>query len=176
MTFMKTFEEKYTAWVDGKLAGAELAGFERELQGVSDAQADKLAAHRLGDLLRAHARDAVPLRNADFFNHQLLGRIAAGASRESGGAKPRHALDFWTLPRMAWSGAACLAVAAVLYFAAVPRTGRQVAQNQEYVAKILNSQTDDPAITATAYHDKEQNVTVLWLDGLDYLPAQHKLK
>ena len=35
---MQTFEERYTAWIDGKLTGAELAAFEREL-------ADRPAAH-----------------------------------------------------------------------------------------------------------------------------------
>jgi hypothetical protein len=29
---MKTFEEKLTLWIDGRLAGAELAAFERELE------------------------------------------------------------------------------------------------------------------------------------------------
>ena len=172
---MKTFEEKFTAWVDGKLSGKELADFERELESVENAQAEKLAAHKLGDLLRTHAHGATEMSNADFFNHQLMEQIAAESPRETTEKKSR-ALFFWTLPRMAWSGAACLLIACVLYFAAVPRTGKQIAQNQEYVAKILSSQTDDPAISATAYHDKDQNVTVLWLDGLEYMPAHHKLK
>ena len=36
---MKPFEEKFTAWVDGRLSGAELAGFERELEAHPEAPA-----------------------------------------------------------------------------------------------------------------------------------------
>lgn len=168
---MKTFEEKFTAWVDGKLSGSELAEFERGLESMEEARAEKLAAHRLGDLLRAHAHGAAELNNADFFNHRLMEQIAAAQPRE----RKERAHLFWTLPRMAWSGAGCLLLACALYFAAVPRTGRQLAHNQQYVAKILSSQAG-PGVSATAYHDNDQDVTVLWLEGLDYIPAHHKLK
>ena len=45
---MKTFEEKFTAWVDGRLTGAELAAFERELESHPEALAEKEAALDLG--------------------------------------------------------------------------------------------------------------------------------
>ena len=41
---MKTFEEKFTAWVDGQLTGPELAAFERELESHPEALAEKEAA------------------------------------------------------------------------------------------------------------------------------------
>lgn len=169
---MKTFEEKYTAWIDGELSGRELADFQRELAAVENAEADRMAAHRLGDLIREHV--TVPkLAHADFFNHQLLQQIAADEPR---GNAPAGRAPFWTLPRMAWAGACCLLLAFGLYLEIIPKTEREVSGGQEYVARILSAQSDDPAISATAYHDNDENVTVLWLDGLKYIPADRKLK
>jgi len=170
---MKTFEEKFTAWVDGRLTGAELAAFERELEARPEATAEKQAALQLGDLLRAHIA-APPLRNPDFFNHQLLQSIRQQQPQSS--SAPRRSPSFWSLPRMAFSGAFLLLLATIFYFAAVPNTRREVRHNQQYVSNILNARSDDPDITATSFHSKENNVNVLWLDGLGYMPRDHKLK
>jgi hypothetical protein len=180
---MKTFEEKFTAWVDGRLIGAELAAFERELEAHPEALADKDAALQLGDLLRTHVV-APPLPNADFFNHQLLQQIEADA-RQQVPAVSRRRLIFWTLPRMAFSGVSLLLLATLLYFAAVPKTRREVQQSHDYTAGILSgrkadptitAQADDPNITATSFHSKTDNVDVLWLDGMNYIPPDQKLK
>ena len=50
------------------------------------------------------------------------------------------------------------------------------ASNNEYMAQFYNARTADPAVSATAFHSKKDNVTVLWLDGLDYLPETADLK
>jgi anti-sigma factor RsiW len=167
---MKTFEEKFTAWVDGRLTGAELADFERELEAHPEALAEKEAALELGDLLRAHVV-APPLRNEEFFNRLILQQIEPVVARV-----PDTRRGFWTLSRMAFSGAALLVLASGLYFAAVPNTRRDVRHNEQYVQNILNAHSDDPAITATSFHSKENNVNVVWLDGLNYMPRDHKLK
>ena len=176
---MKTFEEKFTAWVDGALTGAELAAFERELQadpeGYKAALAEKEDAHSLGKLLRQHAAPA-PLRNADFFNHQLLQQIEGPAPREKDARPAVKRALFWTLPRMAFSGAFMLLLAMVLYFTAVPNTRRDVQKRERYVENVLNAHSDDPSITATSFHSKAANVNVVWLDGLSYMPREHKLK
>jgi len=78
---MKPFEEKFAAWVDGRLTGAELAAFERELEAHPDALAEKEAEfEELGNLLRAHVA-APALRNADFFNDQIMRQIAPKGRR-----------------------------------------------------------------------------------------------
>ena len=184
---MKTFEEKFTAWVDGRLTGSELAAFERKLEAHPEAVAEKEAALKLGALLRTHVV-APPLRNPEIFNHQLLQQIEAGQPVPAPGPVRRH--SFWSLPRMAFSGTFLLLIASLLYFVAVPNTRREVRQNQRYVsnvlnarstdpsitANILNARSDDPNITATSFHSKQENVNVLWLDGLNYMPRDHKLK
>jgi prepilin-type processing-associated H-X9-DG protein len=168
---MRTFEERFTAWIDGRLSGMELAAFERELEAHPEALAETEADCRLGNLLRTHLSPP-PLRNPDFFNLAILREIEAS---QPAPARLVHRVGFWSLPRMAFSGVCLLLVSTLLYFAAVPKTRREVQHNEQYVSGILNAQSDDPNITATAFHSKE-GANVLWLDGFNYLPPDHKLK
>jgi anti-sigma factor RsiW len=169
---MKTFEERFAAWVDGRLTGPELAAFERELESHPEALAETEADIELGALLRAYI-SAPPLQNPDFFNLQLLREIE---SSQPSAPLPRARPSFWSLPRMAFSGICLLLLSTLLYFAAVPNTRREVRQNQQYVSNILNAHSDDPNITATSFHSKEDDVNVVWLDGLGEIPPDHKLK
>jgi anti-sigma factor RsiW len=166
---MKTFEENFTAWVDGKLPDDERLEFESALG--DEAGIEKARLLMMGTLLRRHS-PAPPLANADFFNHQLLERIA----REEQAA-PRPRRTAWFVPRFLWAGASSLAAAALLFHFLIP-VGPQVnpAPSNEYMAQFNNVRSTDPAVTATAFHSKKDNVTVLWLDGLDYLPETADLK
>jgi len=49
---MKTFEEKWTAWLDGQLSGRELSEFEASLPDKAAADAEKADAKKLGELLK----------------------------------------------------------------------------------------------------------------------------
>ncbi len=56
---MKTFEERYTAWIDGQLEGPALTAFELELArraAAGEARADKADAARLHRLLQLICR------------------------------------------------------------------------------------------------------------------------
>ena len=175
---MKTFEELYTAWIDGRLAGRELADFETQLEkglpnGVTKAQAeaDRSAARQLGALLRSHsaAATAPTLKNAEFFNHQLLRQIEA----ETPQSVPPAAVPIpWPFRRLIWGGLSSLGIAALLFVTLVLPTLNRPGPPPEYYAQILNASTGDPTISAVAVHSKKENVTVLWIDGLDYVPAQ----
>lgn len=165
---MKTFEERFTAWVDGQLTGPELAAFEKELAAHPEALAERDAARKLGDFLRANA-GAPSLSNADFFSLQLAQRIAAeqpttrvAPERESGGF-------FWSIPRLLWAGAASLGVAALLFATVIPGTVPAV-EGSNYFAQVVEAWPSDPGISATTVYNPKDNVTVLWLDGLDYVP------
>ena len=169
---MRTFEEKYTAWIDGKLSGAELASFENELPDRTASDADRESAHRLGDLLRQYGR-APALANAEFFSHQVLARIEARGERTRTAA--RRWQWRWTIPQLAWAGAACLLLAAVLFKALMPDP-RSPEKEPQYFAKIISTDPAEPEISATTVYTPEDNVTVIWLDGLDYLPASYTLQ
>ena len=75
---MKTFEEKWTAWLDGELEGKELAEFEASLPDKAAAEAEKRDAHKLGAFLKEQLQHRA-MGNEEFFHHQLRERIAADA-------------------------------------------------------------------------------------------------
>lgn len=174
---MKPFEERYTAWIDGTLKGEELQRFEEELSQHPEAVEDRKAAHQLGRLLRDFG-GAPPLRNPDFFNHQLLAMIEAEqapARREAvGGARFR-----WSFGRWAWlGGAACAAgVAFVLSLTLLPKAATpMIAASSPSMAQIVDAQAVEAGVWVTALHSEADDVAVLWIDGLDYLPASYQLQ
>jgi hypothetical protein len=166
---MKTFEEKFTAWVDGELKGEELTSFETELAGVEDAELDRVVTRQLGDLLRDHGQ-APGLQNADFFNHQIMERIHAEMPVPV--RKPeRRQFGWFSLPRLALAGAcAAAAVFAVIHYTTpspAANGGNQVA------AEIIRTNSTDPNITATAFYSQKNDATVLWLDWKNQPAAKH---
>lgn len=167
---MKTFEERFTAYIDGQLTGPALADFERELAQHPDAARDAGAARKLGRLLREHPT-APSLTNPDFFNLQIQQRIAADQPRERRGGWS------WSLPRLVWAGAACLLMAGAMFKMLIP-TGPQpfLDEAAPYFAQVVESWPSDPSIYASTVYNPRDNVTVLWLDGLDYIPASYKLE
>jgi len=72
---MKTFEEKWTAWLDDQLSGKELQEFEASLPDLAAAHAEKRDAQKLGAFLK-HQLATPTLTNEEFFNHQIRERIA----------------------------------------------------------------------------------------------------
>jgi hypothetical protein len=164
---MKTFEEKFTAWVDGELKGGELADFQEELAGIKGADIERIAACQMGDLLREHGR-APELRNADFFNHQLMQRI------QTGNPKPQSVADhrqyFWSLPGLVLAGAFSLLVAFGLFHFMIPSGTPDNAAQGGDLAQVVRAHSGDPDITASAFRSQRNDVTVLWLEGLKYMP------
>jgi len=163
---MKTFEEKFTAWVDGTLEAGELAGFQAELAAVKDADLEKVAARQIGDLLRSHGQ-APELRNADFFNHQIMQRI------QTGNPKPKPVTErrrfFWSLPNIALAGAFSLLVAFGLFHFMIPAGPLQRPAPAGDVA-VISTRSGDPDITASGFYSQQNDVTVLWLSNMKYLP------
>ena len=164
---MKTFEEKFTAWVDGELKGQELAEFEVELANVKDAQLDKLAAHQLGDLFREHGH-APELRNEDFFNQQLMYQIEAEMPKPA--AAPVRRKFAWSLPRLAMAGAFSLLVAFGLFQVMIPKDQQATSESQGIVQVINTKGGQD--INVTPFYSQQDNVNVIWLGGpgLKYVP------
>jgi hypothetical protein len=169
---MKTFEEKWTAWLDGQLAGRELIEFEATLPDRAAAEAEKRDAKKLGALLKREL-GAEALRNEEFFSHQLRERIA----RESATQDRHRPATWWTVPRMVWAGATSLALF-VLFSVLVVRD-RNPAEPSQYLSQILQARVDpvvSPDATITMFESKEGRVTVLWTEGLQSLPADYAAK
>jgi len=169
---MKTFEEKWTAWLDRQLSGKELAEFESSLPDLAAAEAEKRDAQKLGAFLKEQLTTQA-MSNEEFFSHQLHERIA----RESA-ARHRSTSTWWTIPRLVWSGATALALFVIT--TVVLMSQHQPGEQSEYLTQILQSRVDpaaNPNATISIFESKTDNkVTVLWTEGLQSLPADYAAK
>ena len=220
---MKTFEERYTAWIDGKLEGPAQTSFELELSrraSAGEARADKEDATRLRWLLTTHLK-APAMTNVEFFNHQLRERIEAermtGRRREE--VRRTWLANFSWPFRLAGLGAAAAFVAIALYYGTVPRNTlspearvavqtapahpdavpnpavpdqaadrlSQPSINRGELAfgaptpppidlnggdiQVIHVPASTDNISATALQPKDANASVLWINGLDYMPT-----
>jgi hypothetical protein len=170
--FMKTFEEKWTAWIDDQLTGRELEEFEASLPDKAAAQAEKQSAKQLGSLLREQMAPA--LSNAEFFSHQLRERLDR-EDRQS--TAPPSSTAWWTIRRLLWSGATALAIFVICTVVVI--RNKPSSDQSEYLTQILNYRVDpavSPNATITMFEKKDEHVTVLWVDGLQSLPPEYAAK
>jgi anti-sigma factor RsiW len=174
---MKTFEEKWTAWLDDQLSERELSEFEASLPDKAAAQAEKAEAKKLGDLLKREF-SAHPLKNEEFFSHQLREKI----NRESGEqarerARRSPTSNWWTIPRLLWAGLGSLAVFLICTVLVVRQ--ERPAEESQYLTQILNARVDpvvSPNATVSIFEVKQDHATVLWTEGLQTLPADYAAK
>lgn len=171
---MKTFEEKWTAWLDGQLSGRDLSEFEASLPDKAAAEAERADARKLGALLKrelgAHA-----LTNEEFFSHQLREKIRE--SSEPSARPEARSSSWWTIPRLLWTGTASLAI--FLIFTVLVIRDKNPAEESQYLTQILNARVDpvvSPNATVSMFEAKQDHVTVLWTEGLQSLPADYAAK
>ena len=172
---MKTFEEKWTAWLDGELTGDELREFEASLPDKAAAEVEKREAQKLGALLKEHAATR-PLTNEDFFSHQIRERIARDEPELSptGG---EAVLSWWTIPRLLSAGATSLTIFVICAWLVFHE--KKPAEQSQYLSQILNARVDtavNPNATISMFEAKDERVTVLWTEGLQTLPAEYAAK
>ena len=172
---MKTFEEKWTAWIDGELTGPELAEFEASLPDKAAAQAEKRDALKLGAFLKEHL-PCPAMGNEEFFSHQLREQIAK-ESPVSRSPRTDGGRVWWPIGRMAWVGATALAIFSICTFFVIRE--KPAADQSQYLTQILNARVDpvvSPNATITMFESKENRVTVLWVEGLQSLPSEFASK
>ena len=160
---MKTFEERYTAYLDGLLSGQEAAIFEREQPALAAKKAEWL---KLQGLLRENLVP-VELTNPDFFNAQLLAQIAQAARAHRG-----RAGRWFGIPHLAWGGLGALGAGIVLFVTLIPH-GDLSDPGSGYVAEVLKTTTIDPKVTVTV--DSQKGITIIKLEGLEKVPADEDL-
>jgi len=174
---MKTFEEKWTAWLDDQLSGCESSEFEASLPDKAAAQAEKAEAKKLGELLKREL-SAHPLKNEEFFSHQLRERIFQESGEQRGEpARRGPTSSWWTIPRLLWTGTASLAV--FLICTVLVMRQERPAEESQYLTQILNARVDpvvSPNATVSIFEVKQDHATVLWTEGLQSLPADYAAK
>jgi anti-sigma factor RsiW len=160
---MKTFEEKFTAWLDGKLSAEEARSFQKDHPFIQQEKADFL---KLKHLLRKGFESRV-LEHPDFFNAQIMAQI----ERES--VSRRSPRKGWLgLPRLAWGGICALGVGFAMFVALIPH-GDLSDPRSGYVADVLKTKTRDPNVKATV--DSQKDMTIIKLEGLQKLPPDKDL-
>jgi hypothetical protein len=172
-----SFEETFTLWLDDQLSPADAEAFEKQMRERGlDPVAERAGGEKLHRLL--HENSSAPMmKHAEFFNRQLMYRIEKeqrDAARTEGAA-----VSFWrwlALPKIAWAGLACLLIAGVMYKTMIPTSGPSPLDQSPYFATVVDSRTFDPGVSANTVYDPRDNITVLWIDGLDYLPADYALQ
>jgi hypothetical protein len=149
---MKTFEEKFTAWLDGTLGGKELEDFENQHPSIQQEKADFL---RLKSFLRQslHRPD---LKNPDFFSARIMEQIRQKPYPP--GRSSRQSL--LGLPRLAWGGIFALSTGFILFFTIIPR-GDLSDPRTRYVAEVLKAKTKDPKVKATVENQKDMTILQL---------------
>ena len=176
---MKTFEQKWTAWLDNELTGKEREDFEASLPDRAAAEAEKEGAHKLGALLKQEL-GAEALHNEEFFSNQIRERIALHEqTRRSGFAWFDYvrSTSWWTVPRLALSGAAALVLFALCAVAVLRE--KNPAEQSQYLTQILNARVDpvvSPNASISIFETKDDRVTVLWVEGLQSLPSDYAAK
>jgi len=177
---MKTFEEKWTAWLDGELTGKELVEFEASLPDKGAAELEREDARKLTAFLKEQLI-APAMTNEEFFHHRLRQQIESEqeAAAPSPGRRERESVSesWWTIGRLLWTGAASLALFAVCTFFVMrpaPNGGQST-----YLTQIINARVDptvSPDATISMFETKEDKVTVLWVEGLQSLPSEYAAK
>src|SRR2546423_11054307 len=169
--FMKTFEEKWTAWIDDQLTGRELEDFLAALADRAAAEAEKQRTKQLGSLLR---EQVVTLNNADFFSHQLRERLDREEELE---VNESTSTGWWRVRRLLWGAATSFAIfiiCAVFVF-----HDKTPSSQSQYLSEILSYRVDpnvSPNASITMFEKKDAHVTVLWEYGLQSMPSEYAAK
>jgi hypothetical protein len=149
---MKTFEEKFTAWLDGALEGEELQNFENHHPSIQQEKADFL---KLKSVLR-QSLHRPNLKNPDFFNARIMEQIRQKPYPSSRSSRQ----SLLGLPRLAWGGIFALSVGFVLFSTIIPR-GDLSDPRTKYVAEVLKTKTKDPKVKATVENQKDLTILKL---------------
>ncbi len=174
---MKTFEEKWTAWLDGELTGKELEEFEASLPDRAAAEQEKQDAKKLSVLLKAQVAAPV-MTNVEFFHHQLRSEIerdARGAAQPAATRSTRA--SWWTIGRLAWSGATAVLLAGAIAFFAM--RDDNIGGHSGYTQRVINARLGPEVnsyATISMFETEEDKVTVLWVEGLQSLPSEYAAK
>jgi hypothetical protein len=160
---MKTFEEKFAAWLDGTMSAEEARLFQNDHPSIRQERTDVL---RLRQLLRQDFAARI-LEHPDFFNAQIMAQIASQSA-----PRPRLPQSWLGLPRLAWGGICALCLGIAMFVTLIPH-GDLSDPRTGYVAEVLKTKTQDPNVKATV--DNQKDMTIIKLEGLQKLPAEKNL-
>jgi anti-sigma factor RsiW len=153
---LTSFEEKLTAYVDGRLSETEAAAFEHA---HPEAVQERATVSRVTSALK-RGSVAPALSNPEFFNRQVVRQITSAASANE--AAPERQPSFFSLWRLVFGAAMCLLLAAGIYRGFVMENTPSA---KPYLAQVLSVKTGDATLTTRLI--SEEGLTVVMIDGLE---------
>jgi len=154
---MTNFESRFNRWLDGSLNEDERLAFEATLD------EETLRTAKMWPTLQSTLRQSaseIPLPHPDFLNSQILREI-----RREGTPPPRAGLA-----RLAWAGAFCVLAAALLTAIFLPRDTRDSSTT------VVSASPANPSVSASAFQAAGGKSSVIWLDGVDHIPANERVQ
>lgn len=127
---------------------------------------------RTRQLLREHLV-VPPPDHPDFINSQVLAMIRH--EEATAGGTSTSAPPLWSLGRLLWPSLATLAAAIALSFFLLPRdfAGRGT---DDFISQVIAVQTANPQTSVTSFRVPDDAGVVLWIEGVDYIPATHQVQ
>ena len=124
---------------------------------------------RTRQLLRKHLV-APPLEHPDFINSQVLAALRREQTSTGGGTPP-----LWSLGRLLWPGLAALVAAVILSVFLLPGdfAGRGT---DDFISQVIAIQAANPKTSVTSFAVPDETGVVLWIEGVDYIPATHRVR
>ena len=157
--------------MDGKMSVGELEEFSAELSKYPRAEAERVAVEKIGQLLRGQV--VPPMRNEDFFNEQLAQRMRVEGGESEGREGGFLGVDWGARWRwLIWGGVVGLVVVGGLIWWA----GGEVGGERGNGVEVVGLWPGDPSISASTIYDRQEKITIVWLEGLDYIPPTYALK
>ncbi len=162
-------EQELTRWLDGEMNAAQTASFEARLQSDPVLRAEAEAMRQLCADMKAHFPKVPEMSHPDFFNSQILERIAELDRAEMRQQEKKFPWLAWLhRPWIVIAGAAALIIL-------MGQVMFQDNSTSDDATTVQSTYAPNSNIQPRAYHSNDANATVLELDGLEAIPADSKV-
>ncbi len=104
-----------------------------------------------------------PLQNPDFINARVMEAI------ERSEREPERA-PLFSLRWLSFSGASLLAIALLISVFYLPSQFAPRSEG-EFISQVIDARAGLPKLSVTQFQAPGERGVVLWLDGVDYIPA-----
>jgi hypothetical protein len=154
-------------WLDNELSSEERTQFETMLSADPALREEPESMKKHGDSHRSNVTFEREVPHADFFNSQIQEAISAeqrAQARSKGGATTATAWFSWL--RTPWAFAGAAAVLALGFFLLRTEAAR---------TEVVSLYAPNAGVQASVSYNEDADATVLLLDGLDAVPADHNI-
>ena len=163
-------ETAITLWIDGKLAGDELA----QMEAWAKNQPELLAERDAIRAMNSQIADTIPASEEppypDFFNQRILRDIEEETSVVAPTKSVKEKLNIWR-----WLAIPAAAAAMTACFYMGLRSGAQTGSGSPTIATTPTVYTPDENVRAAMFTANSADATVIVLEGLNDIPDSYDI-